>query len=331
MNTNVIAFLLTDRCNASCDICCFQCNPKNRFVMDAETIRACMREAAQMGTVKRFSFTGGEAMLYPELLIDLISYGKREFGIPSTLVSNGFWATDYEKGRKIASRLKDAGLVEVKLSADRFHQRFVPIQAVKNAIRILLELNIDVPVSVMDTGRHDIIRETLEQLRPEIYGTKVVYYPLFLTEQMRSTQRTEIVPEDIATPMPWESIRCPEAGIILLFSDGYMYTCCSQFTFDARRLRIGRIGETPLAEAEKNANRDPILDMVRRSGPSWLAARAKERGLPVKDRYSCSCELCYEMLRNEAFIAEIEPEARTEAQRLRVERFLKQMSGKSNA
>ncbi len=290
--------------------------------MDAETIKAYMREAAEMGTVKIFAFTGGEAMLYPELLLDVMSYGKKVLGIGSTLVSNGFWAADYSRGKKIAAEFKEAGLIDMKLSADRFHQQYVPAKSVRNAIRILSESGIGVSVSVMDTGGHDVIRQTLEQLRPEIYGATVNYYPLFMTEQVRSSSRVDVGEIEIASPLKWDNILCPDAGSVQLFFDGYMYTCCSQFTFDVPRLRIGKVGETTLAEAQKRANRDPVLDMVRRRGPSWFAARAKERGIPVKERYSCQCELCHDMLRNESFIKEIEPEAEAESQRLRVEKFM---------
>ena len=68
MNIIQVTFFLTDRCSAACPVCCFQCTPKNTFIMDENVIRRYIDEGASLGTVKLFSYTGGECMLYPDLL-----------------------------------------------------------------------------------------------------------------------------------------------------------------------------------------------------------------------------------------------------------------------
>ena len=321
MDVTRVVFLLTDRCNAACPVCCFQCNPGNHFVMDLETIKRYMREGAELGTVRKFSFSGGEPFLYPELLKEAVRYGKETFGIPSGVVSNGFWAENYEEGDRLIGELKACGLKSMKLSADPYHQAFVPASAVKNAVRILRRHQIEGFLTIMEVRDRTHLVKMMEALRPEIYMIDFGFYPLLLTEKARRNAALKLTDEDIIRPCPWERCGCTDMGDVYLSFDGYMYACCSQFSFEIPRLRLGKTGQTTLKEAARRMNRDPVLDMMHRGGPPWFARKAKERGIPVQERYSVSCELCRDMLCNQAFMESVEPEMLEEIQRLRLEKL----------
>jgi len=323
MKLHGVSFFLTDRCCAACKICCFQCSPKNTYVMDKALIKRYIDEGGALGTIQRFSYTGGEVFLYPELLLEVVAYAKEKYGILSTTVSNGFWAADIEKGRSLMRRLRDAGLVSVRLSADNYHQSFIPAQSVKNAIRILTELNMLEAVTVMDTKDRSNIRSTVERLRPEIYlAERVSYYPMHLPEAVLANPEVTETVEDLENPTPWDESYCVDVGTVQMYTDGYMYKCCSQFSFEMPQMRIGKIGETTLVEAERNMNRDPLLDIICRDSVSWLARKAKALGYPVKERYSMSCELCRDLLCNRELMEKLTPLVEEEVQRRRMEKFL---------
>jgi hypothetical protein len=65
-------------------------------------------------------------------------------------------------------------------------------------------------------------------------------------------------------------------------------------------------------------NSDPILDMIHRAGVTWLAERARELGVPIRQRYTSACELCRNPLCDEELVSKLEPLAREESQRLRL-------------
>lgn len=323
MNLHGVSFFLTDRCSAACRICCFQCSPKNTFVMDKELIKRYIDEGGELGTIKRFSYTGGEVFLYPELLREVVAYGKEKYDILSSTVSNGFWAADLEKGRALMRRMKEAGLASVRLSADNYHQSYVPAQTLKNAIRILTELDMLDAVTIMDIKSRANIRNTIERLRPEIYSVRrVAYYPMHLPEAVLANPEVEETMGDLEMPVSWERSYCVDAGSVQLYTDGYMYKCCSQFSFEMPRMRVGKIGETTLKEAERNMNRDPVLDLICRDSVTWFARKAKELGYPVRENYSMSCELCRDLLCNDELMEKLTPLAEEEVKKRRLEKFL---------
>lgn len=87
--------------------------------------------AAEAG-VEWLSLTGGEPMLYPSLVENLIAYASGH-GLRTELVTNCNWAETPEKASGTLRRLMDAGLDVLNMSADDFHQAFVPFERVRNA------------------------------------------------------------------------------------------------------------------------------------------------------------------------------------------------------
>lgn len=323
MDMKSLGLSLTNRCNASCEMCCFQCGPRGSYVIDEDVAKRYIDEAAEMGSVRALYFSGGEPLLYPHVLKSLIGYAFTEYGIPSAVVTNGFWGANAQRGAALMKELVECGLASVRISADLYHQRFVPADAVRGAIRIAYDLGILGHVTVMDVKGHPNLRFVIESLRPEIYLAPFIgWYPLYLPEAALANPHLGLSQEDVEEPVAWDACRCLDFSGPRLFWDGYFYNCCSQFTFDAPRLRVGKAGETTLAEAWQRMNRDPVLDVIHRRGVSWLAERAKELGMPIRDTYSSECELCRDLLCNEELMTELEPIARKESQRLRIAELL---------
>ena len=323
MKIRSVGFALTNRCTASCRMCCFQCNPCGSFVMDEEIVKRYIDESAQLATVEEFRYSGGEALLYPELLKRLIRYAKEQYGIQSCLITNGFWGATPRRGEALMKELKECGLGKLRISADLYHQEYVTAKTVRNAIRIAAGLDLLESVSVMDVKGHRSIKETIESLRPEIYEVPLIgWHPLLLPEAAANSVALGLRREDMETPDPWDECSCFDFSGPRFFWDGYIYNCCSQYTFEIPRLRVGKIGETTIGEVLRRMNRDPVLDIIRRCGVSWLAEKAKDLGVPLRDKYSSPCELCRDLLCDEALMEKLTPLAKEESQKRRLEKLL---------
>ena len=325
MNLKYLSILLTDRCPAACRICCLQCSPKNTFVMDETVMRRYIDEAGKLGTVQSVGFTGGEALLYPDLLKRTIRYAYETHGLPSTVVSNGFWAADEKKGKALIRELKECGLKGVRLSADLYHQEYVPFTTLRKALRILFENGLLEDISVMDIKGGPNIRAVIENMRPEIYLVpKISLYPALLPEITLANEQLDVTPENILTPVPWDRCYCEDNSGVLLYRDGYIYNCCSQFTVEIPRMRLGKIGETTLADALKKTNRDPVLEMIRRDSVSWFAKKAKELGMdvPFREKVAVSCELCRDLLCDRKLMEKLTPLAREEVWKRRMDKLM---------
>ena len=331
MRMRTIGFALTNRCNAACRVCCFHCGPRRSLVMDEGVVRHCIDEAAAMGTVEQVRFSGGEALLHPEMLARLCRYAKERHGIPSAVISNGFWARDVRAGRVLMEELKACGLEKVRISADLYHQEYVPAEVVRSALRIASDLDMLESVTIMDVKGHHNIRASLETLRPGIYlAPYIVWYPLCLTSELACDPKVGLDRRDVEEAVPWDACYCDDFSGPRVFWDGRIYNCCSPFSFEIPRMCVGKASETTVEQAWRQMNRDPILDMIRRDSVSWLARKARELGVEVRDRYSSGCELCRDLLCDEELVAKLEPIARAESQRRRLQKLRDVTTGTDN-
>jgi len=95
---------------------------------DAQDYVARVAEAG----VEWLSLTGGEPMLYPSLVENLVAYASGH-GLRTELVTNCNWAETRAKTSSTLKRLVDAGLDVLNISADDFHQAYIPFERVRNA------------------------------------------------------------------------------------------------------------------------------------------------------------------------------------------------------
>ena len=323
MDIRDVCFFLTDRCTAACPVCFAQCSPDRKFVMDKNLIKRYMREAKELGTVKTFDFSGGEPLLYPELLLETARYGMEECGIPFAIVTNGFWGKDIDYARKLMKKLVDAGIKGMRLSVDAFHQQFVPPQSVKNALIAISEVGLRPELSIMDTKDRSGIVKTIESLRPEIYlADDVIYYPVVLPELAANSTRHGLTDDDVIKTFDVKNATCIGVESINIYFDGKMYPCCSQFSFEIPGICLGTAGETSLKEAVERMNRSPVLDMMKRCDLKWFVKEAESLGIKFKECYSMDCEICRDLLNNPVFMEHIEKRAKEESQKMRVAKFL---------
>jgi MoaA/NifB/PqqE/SkfB family radical SAM enzyme len=78
--------------------------------------------------------TGGEPMFDPSLVMKILSECQRLAFSQNWLFTNGFWAHNHSKTCEMVKKLKDSGLTKMFFSVDAFHQSYVRIEYVKNAI-----------------------------------------------------------------------------------------------------------------------------------------------------------------------------------------------------
>lgn len=146
------AILLTYRCNAECDECCFECSPdRNSPKFDIEKIKEFIDQISKKDGIQLLVWSGGECFLEYQTLTLGIDYAKKK-GFNSRCVSNAFWASSIEQATKKLLPLKQSGLVELNFSTGDSHQKFVPIERVMNAIVAALQLGMKVFIAVESTS-----------------------------------------------------------------------------------------------------------------------------------------------------------------------------------
>lgn len=134
LNINRIEFVVTDRCTGRCDHCSVgervrHPRPKKHVPQDA-AVRA-IRELAEIYDVQSVMTFGGEPLLHPEVTC-AIHRTATECGIPQRqIITNGFFTRDEGRIRAVVGAMADAGVNDLLLSVDVFHQKSIPVETVR--------------------------------------------------------------------------------------------------------------------------------------------------------------------------------------------------------
>ena len=86
-----IEIVVTSRCNIKCRHCIYDCQPFSTEKLSKFVIKDLVRQAAMLNSLRSVIFTGGEAFLEYENLVESIALCE-ELGLESSVVTNGFWA-----------------------------------------------------------------------------------------------------------------------------------------------------------------------------------------------------------------------------------------------
>lgn len=291
------------RCNATCAHCCVSSNPRDNRKLSDEVVYRLVDEAIANSSVEVISFTGGEALLRRNFILDLIkrvTKGNKK----STLVSNGFWAVTPKVALLRLTELRDAGLSLLTLSADTFHLPYIPLKRIENILEVLPEvpgIKINLNMCESKSNNADII---LDQLGDAIKEIPVTRFPITPVGAASTLPNDEVIYKALST----DALRCP--GYTLLFSsDDRVYPCCSTGIMNSA-LSIGRASELTIESAAKRIEKNLLFYIISQKGFSWIVDQFRSMGVekfqkPFK--VVDACDLCRHIFESEADLLRLQP------------------------
>jgi len=126
-----IEFVITYACTGRCRHCSEGDHSSCGDHIDPGIAAEAVRKIAAEYPIKRVMTFGGEPLLYPEAVFAVMK-AAREMKIPNRqIITNGFFSRNPERIRETAEGLLDAGVNDILLSADAFHQETIPLDSVK--------------------------------------------------------------------------------------------------------------------------------------------------------------------------------------------------------
>ena len=293
--------ILTYWCNARCASCYVCCGPDRTEWLSTDDALAVWRgliDASPHGC--RIHLAGGEPFGDWPRLIDLCRRAADAGLTPLEKVeTNAFWATDERIVRERAEALGDVGVATLVISADPYHQQFVPIERVRLASRV-----------AEDVLGGDRVRVRWADWLVDGFDTDAVSdaerAELFARYAAEGRDRFNGRAADVLAPhvpgQPPESFAgaaCREALLrgrhVHVDPAGWVLpgTCAG--------IVLGRTGPECIADLWQRLDRDhaqrPIVGVLAEQGPVGLLARAEAAGFAPRAAYARKCHLCWEIRR----------------------------------
>lgn len=289
MEYDSCGILLTENCNAKCKMCC---DSRGRVVgktLSKKELDVILSNIKECKTINVVGVTGGEPMLYPDLIDYIFNYNfDREVGF--TIKSNGFWGKDKDKTKEFISRYKGK-LKNLSFSYDEFHKEYIELENILNIIKIAdeLEVNTEIVGCFLNDGMQP--SDILKELGECAYITNFAYQPVIKTGSAKSSFEESRFCKifDVSKHQP----KC--LGVlnktILINPQLDVYPCCSQ-VIENTILLMGNLKEQKLKDIIDNIKYNKILYTIFTEGFTPFLQFLNENNIDYPKRITSTCEIC---------------------------------------
>jgi len=298
---HVASLLFTYRCTIACKHCLFNCSPWQPDVcVSLEDGVEFLRQLR--ATDRVIHIAGGEAMMYYRRMLEICQAANEEGCAPHFFETNASWAIDDDVTRRRYEELKEAGLLGVLISADPYHQLFVPPEPRYRAYKWAVEL-----FGSKNVAASDISLEHLSELRSigrdrerlGEYSRKHAPRLVGRAGDVLSEFYNDRPLDELAGDPLWHGGHDSRDCRVEFDSDsmweihidpyGNIQTCCG--------IIIGNAHRKPLMEwMERGFHTDSeLVRMAYESGPYAYLELAIKHGYQQREGYPQKCNLCWEV------------------------------------
>lgn len=290
MLVNGVCFIITNRCTAACDICCQNCSPTLKEVMEVNLLVETIRKLKSLKKVKVIGFSGGEAFLYPMLLAEGIREAKAQ-GFSTTVATNGFWGAWPDK--KIIETLNHLQPDHLSFSTDDAHRQYVSDEHLGRAVSFAKGFKIPFNLCIGENKKDRSAGEFLKSMGDYKYLSNFSVYA-----HVPAGRAQDFDAEAFYRHAPLAHSFCHSEGLIAIRYDGRVYPCCSPYVFDTA-ISLGNIKENSLEEIFDKGSDCEMMTIMQEAGFKDLIAYAQEKyGLHFNDPCTSSCEACHQLFLN---------------------------------
>ena len=301
-----LVFSVTNRCPARCQDCPIVYEEGPRHTLTVEEMIRIFDEVISWGTLKLVVFTGGEPFLLGDELRKIVAYVSSH-NIFTRIVTNAYWATSNAVARRILEDFKEAGLTEINVSCDDYHQEFIPLEYIKYANEAACDVGLPLLLAHRQKPGGRITMEYLSryfgvdlkefQIGKENPKNNVILSGMNIPIKTHVESQDEAESEICKTEKPWIG-PCPSVlGEIIISSNKRVQICCGIASSSIKELYIGSLEEESLLSILKKGNNDLIANWLALEGPSSILefVLSKDPTIDLPERYVNRCHLCNEL------------------------------------
>ena len=248
------------------------------------------------GKIAAIALTGGEPFSDFEHLRHIALIAD-SLGLLVTVVTNSYWATSESLALETLERLPSIRMLT--LSTDKFHQRAIPLEYVKNAFIAAKKLNKSCSIALCIGSSIDSETQTIIDFLDE-FAPKNVINMARIFPVGRAKHLSHILQYSTSSTPPIAA--CSMAHSPVIFPDGRVVACFGPIIglSTDNPLILGNLKDEPLSSILDRAERNAILHAIRIWGPHKLVELIQKAGLgeylPQKYVSDSTCCTCYELM-----------------------------------
>lgn len=302
MSIQTLTLIVTYKCTAACDQCCFGSNPGKRGRIPQKDLLSYIDQAASLGTVGNVVFTGGECFLLGRDLVEAVACASQH-GLLTRCVTNGYWATSPKAARKRLIPLISAGLRELNISTGDSHRQYIPLERVRIGALTAYELGLGLAIMVESSEERALTKKLLldDPLFGAVYkrdpeGLKIqesVWIPMDADRVINHNPRNYRNPSNPHLMRGCHNI----LRTIAITPDGDYLVCCGLTVEQIPDLHIANARNEPLGNIVARADRDMLRRWLRVDGPEKIIQYLQRRDPSLE--YSWNrvhpCEACRDL------------------------------------
>jgi hypothetical protein len=305
---STLGLMLTYKCTIACPHCIVKAGPHRKEEMRVENALAWIEQARayRNGHIEGIALTGGEPFYNQDMLAHISAYAKT-LGFIVSVVTNAYWASTPESACETLERLPAIRLLAI--STDVYHQRFIPIEFVKNAIYAAQRLGRRYNIAVCTNDETDPgYLATIDELTRIGEADRIrlsITFPTGRAQRKAHPLQYQLSNEPTVAA-------CSMAGSPIIFPDGKVLACIGPlFSLPHQHpMLLGNAQAEPLAQIFDRAEINPLLHLIRIWGPHKLISLLKQNGygdlLPSGYIVNCTCDVCFKLLSDQRIIAALE-------------------------
>lgn len=172
IDLNKIEFVITEACTGKCKHCSQGEHQLRGAVIDGEKAMDAVFKVSEKYNIETVMTFGGEPLLYAETVVKIHSAARTMNVKKRQVITNGYFSKEEERIRQVAKMLAEAGVNEILVSVDAFHQETIPLETVRTFIieakkcGIFQKLQPAWLVSEVDDNSYNLrTRQVLESLK----------------------------------------------------------------------------------------------------------------------------------------------------------------------
>jgi hypothetical protein len=291
----MVGLVPTLKCDIQCRHCGIIAGPDRTKALDSDVVCRCLDEAKKIDSIKHICISGGEPFIHSDLLKFVKKAGKLFSNV--VILTNCSWATSPDAAKRVLSPLAAAGLSMIGCSADDFHQEFIPIQYVRNAIAAAYICNMGASVQSCGHPKEPILGSELTKFKGKAW-TKTG--PVFSVGRAKNLDCPEMYSLDYL-----QYSGCIRGELYpIVVPSGRCYGCdLAAFRTRDRThpLILGTVHDEHLNDILTRTRDDPLLSRLPSGGFMRLIDVIRTAGLAhkLKPSYNLVCDLCTHMLEDQ--------------------------------